>query len=32
MDGMPLTVEQIETFYNNKNLKTMLDDLVKKDI
>lgn len=30
MDGMPLTVEQIETFYNNKNLKTMLNDLVKK--
>lgn len=30
MDGMPLTVEMIETFYQNKNLKIMLDDLVDK--
>lgn len=30
MDGMPLTLAQISTFYNNENLKEMLDDLVEK--
>lgn len=30
MDGMPLTVEQIKTFYNKPNLKEMLEDLDKK--
>lgn len=30
MDGMPLTLEQIKSFYNNENLENMLDDLVKK--
>lgn len=30
MDGMPLTAEQISTFYKSDNLKEMLDDLVKK--
>lgn len=30
MDGMPLTVNQIKTFFNNPNLKEMLDDLEKK--
>ena len=30
MDGMPLTLEMIATFYNTKNLKDMLEDLVKK--
>lgn len=30
MDGMPLTKEQIETFYNHENLQEMLDDLVLK--
>lgn len=30
MDGMPLTLEQIRTFYNKDNLKDMLDDLVNK--
>ncbi len=30
MDGMPLTVEQIKTFYNKKDLQNMLDDLVDK--
>lgn len=30
MDGMPLTFEQIKTFYNKKDLQQMLDDLVKK--
>lgn len=30
MDGMPLTLEQIRTFYDVPNLKSMLDDLVKK--
>ena len=36
MDGMPLTIEEISTFYNEQhlfesnNLKQMLDDLVKK--
>lgn len=30
MDGMPLTVEQISTFYPSENLREMLDDLVDK--
>lgn len=30
MDGMPLTLEQIKTFYDVPNLQEMLDDLVKK--
>ena len=30
MDGMPLTLEQIRTFYNHENLKELLDDLVEK--
>lgn len=30
MDGMPLTLEMISTFYNSDNLKEMLDDLVNK--
>ena len=30
MDGMPLTEEQIRTFYNNSNLSAMLQDLTKK--
>lgn len=30
MDGMPLTLEQISTFYNNEHLKELLDDLVEK--
>lgn len=30
MDGMPLTLSQIKTFHNAKNLKSMLDDLVEK--
>ena len=30
MDGMPLTFEQIKTFYDAPNLQEMLDDLVKK--
>lgn len=30
MDGMPLTISQIKTFYNVKNLKGLLDDLVEK--
>lgn len=30
MDGMPLTVEQISTFYTHSNLKELLDDLAKK--
>lgn len=30
MDGMPLTIDEISTFYNDKNLKQMLEDLVKK--
>lgn len=30
MDGMPLTLEQISTFYESDNLKFMLDDLVDK--
>ncbi|MGP8215966.1 MAG: DNA (cytosine-5-)-methyltransferase [Bacteroidia bacterium] len=30
MDGMPLTINQIKTFYDKPNLKKMLDDLVDK--
>lgn len=30
MDGMPLTIEQIKTFYKHPKLKSMLDDLTKK--
>lgn len=30
MDGMPLTLEQIKTFYANDNLEEMLADLVQK--
>ncbi len=30
MDGMPLTLSQIRTFYNHKALEEMLDDLVSK--
>ena len=30
MDGMPLTFEQIQTFFNTSDLKEMLDDLVQK--
>lgn len=30
MDGMPLTKEQIEEFYQNDNLQAMLDDLTSK--
>ena len=30
MDGMPLTYEQIKTFYKGAGLKKMLDDLTKK--
>lgn len=30
MDGMPLTTDQIATFYNADNLQDMLDDLVQK--
>ncbi len=30
MDGMPLTIDQIRTFYNHEELETMLADLVKK--
>ena len=30
MDGMPLTAEQISTFYKDKNLQSMLNDLVNK--
>ncbi|MFN4145131.1 MAG: DNA (cytosine-5-)-methyltransferase [Runella sp.] len=30
MDGMPLTLEQIKTFYDTPNLQEMLNDLVKK--
>ena len=28
MDGMPLTYEEITTFYKHNNLKNMLDNLV----
>ena len=30
MDGMPLTIEQIRTFYDSPKLQQMLDDLVEK--
>lgn len=30
MDGMPLTLEQISTFFQSQNLQEMLNDLVKK--
>ncbi len=30
MDGMPLTLEMIQTFYNDTKLEEMLEDLVKK--
>lgn len=30
MDGMPLTAQQIATFYNKENLQDMLDNLVSK--
>ena len=30
MDGMPLTLKQISTFYKNDNLRFLLDDLVEK--
>ena len=30
MDGMPLTLEDIHTFYKSESLKEMLDDLVEK--
>jgi DNA (cytosine-5)-methyltransferase 1 len=30
MDGMPLTIEQIKTFFNCSNLEIILEDLVKK--
>ena len=30
MDGMALTLKQISTFHNNDNLKSLLDDLVRK--
>lgn len=30
MDGMPLTLEQIRTFFDDKELKDMLEDLTKK--
>lgn len=30
MDGMPLTIEQIRTFYDTPELQTMLDNLVQK--
>jgi len=31
MDGMPLTLDEISTFYKHENLQEMLDDLVMKD-
>jgi DNA (cytosine-5)-methyltransferase 1 len=31
MDGMPLTAEQIRTFYNHEKLEELLDDLVEKE-
>ena len=31
MDGMPLTLEQIRTFFDKENLKELLDDLVDKN-
>lgn len=30
MDGMPLTINQIKTFYDSENLEEMLNDLVEK--
>lgn len=30
MDGMPLTLKQISTFYNDNNLQEMLEDMVNK--
>lgn len=30
MDGMPLTIEQIKTFFTSKNLEKMLENLVEK--
>ena len=30
MDGMPLTIKQIETFFRDENLKFMLEDLLNK--
>ncbi|HLP05409.1 MAG TPA: DNA (cytosine-5-)-methyltransferase [Paludibacter sp.] len=30
MDGMPLTLQQISTFYNHEDLEKMLEDLVRK--
>ena len=30
MDGMPLTIDEISTFYQDESLKQMLEDLVKK--
>lgn len=30
MDGMPLTLAEIQTFYGNENLQSMLDNLVNK--
>nr|WP_318660847.1 DNA cytosine methyltransferase [uncultured Treponema sp.] len=30
MDGMPLTIDMIRTFYNSNNLEVMLEDLVSK--
>lgn len=30
MDGMPLTKNQIQTFFNVENLQDILDDLVEK--
>lgn len=30
MDGMPLTIDMIRTFYDNEKLQSMLDDLVDK--
>ena len=30
MDGMPLTLEQIQSFYNDSNLAAMLEDLTQK--
>lgn len=31
MDGMPLTTQQISTFFDDKDLQDMLDDLVRKN-
>lgn len=30
MDGMPLTLDEVSTFFNKNNLKDLLDDLVEK--